>query len=295
MKFYFLINPTAGSNDKKELETYINSTCNKLNVEHEIYYTKDTDDATRFTRERKGEDCCVFACGGDGTVYDVVNGAIGNNVCVGVYPCGSGNDFARIFNEPKNLEKVLINKPRKVDTINVNGNYSINVVNIGFDSKVNYDVDKYKKKFKVSTAYNISIVTNLLKRINYPYTIKLDGEVVESGSFLLMSLGNASYYGGGYKCAPKAEIDDGLIEFCAVRKVSRFTLAKLIKVYKKGEHLENKKFKKYILYRQCKTVEIESEYEFKYTLDGETFQTKRLVATINPRSINLVCDDWNKK
>lgn len=295
MKYYFLINPIAGTTDKKELESYINDVCSKGNYEYEIYYTKDTDDATRFTKECVGEDCCVFACGGDGTVYDVVNGAVNSDVSVGVYPCGSGNDFSRIFNDPKNLEKILSRNPRKVDTINVNGNYSINVVNIGFDSKVNYDVDKYKKKFKVSTAYNIAIVTNLLKRINYPYTIKVDGEVLENGKFLLMSLGNASYYGGGYKCAPNAQIDDGLIEFCAVRKVSRFTLAKLIKIYKKGEHLENKKFAKYILYKRCKTVEIESDYEFKYTLDGETFQTKKLVASINPGSINLVCDDWNKK
>ena len=290
MKYYFLINPTAGGKDKTEIEAYIRGVCTNNKLDFEIYYTKGSKDATNFVIEHKNEDCCVFACGGDGTVYEVVNGAVNTNVCMGVYPCGSGNDFARYFTDASDLDKVLKNKPIKVDTLKVNDSYSINVVNLGFDAAVNGAVDKFKKRFKVTTAYNLSIITNLLKRINHKYKIIVDGEVLEEGKFLLMSLGNASYYGGGYKCAPNAILDDGLIEFCAVRKVSRFTLAKLIKVYKKGEHLTNKKFKKYIIYKQCKSVDVISDYNFEVTVDGENFRTNRLKVEIVPKSINLVCN-----
>ena len=290
MKYYFLINPTSGNSDKKQVEDYIKEVCKNKKLEFEIYYTKAKRDATTFVKEHSNEDCCIFACGGDGTVYDVVNGAIDSKVSVGVYPCGSGNDFARYFNDSANLDKVLDNKPIKVDTLKVDDKYSINVINLGFDAAVNGSVDKFKKRFSVTTAYNLSIITNLLKKINHKYKIIVDGEEFEEGKFLLMSLGNASYYGGGYKCAPNAILDDGLIEFCAVRKVSRLTLSKLISVYKKGEHLTSKKFAKYIVYKQCKSVEIISDYTFDVTMDGENFKTNKLKVEIAPKSINLVCN-----
>lgn len=290
MKYYFLINPTSGNNDKAKVESYIKEVCERKKLEFEIYYTKAKRDATTFVREHSNEDCCIFACGGDGTVYDVINGAVNTDVNVGIYPCGSGNDFAKYFTDAANLDVVLDNKPIKVDTMKVDDKYSINVINLGFDAAVNGAVDKFKKKFKVNTAYNLSILTNLLKKINHKYKIIVDGEEFEESKFLLMSLGNASYYGGGYKCAPNAKIDDGLIEFCAVRKVSRFTLAQLIGVYKKGEHLTNKKFAKYIVYKQCKSVEIISDYNFDVTMDGENFKTNRLKVEIVPGSINLVCN-----
>ena len=292
MKYYFLINPVAGNeNEKNKLQEYIKEVCDNNKLDYEIYLTKGKKDATRFTLEHKDEDCCVFACGGDGTVNEVINGAINGKVSVAIYPCGSGNDFVKMFKDSLDLNKLVNQKGRKIDTIKVGDIYAVNVVNIGFDSAVNGSVDRYKKRFKVSTAYNISIVTNLLKRINHKYKIYLDDEEVEDGKFLLMSLGNGSYYGGGFKCAPRAKLDDGLIEFCAVRKVTRLTLAKLIKVYKEGTHLENPKFKKYILYRQCKKVRIVADKMFSVTIDGENIKTNVLEASIDANSLNLIYND----
>ena len=291
MKYYFLINPVAGdSSEKQKLEEYIKSVCDGK-VDYQIYHTTEKKDATRFTLEHKDESCCIFACGGDGTIHEVVNGAVNSNINVGIYPCGSGNDFVRNFKDAKNLEKLISQKSRKIDTIKVGDSYSVNVVNVGFDAAVNGAVDKYKKRFNVNTAYNISIVVNLLKKMNHKYKIYLDDELVEDGSFLLMSLGNGSYYGGGYKCAPRAKLDDGLIEFCAVRKVGRLTLSKLIKIYKEGTHLESEKFKKVIFYRQCRKVRIESERLFDVTLDGENIKTKVLEASIDPASLNVIYND----
>lgn len=290
MKYYFLINPTAGGKNKADVETYIKDVCTNNKLDFEIYYTKAKRDATKFVVDHKDEDCCVFACGGDGTVYDVVNGAVNTNVKIGVYPCGSGNDFARYFKDAKDLDTVLKQESIKVDTLKVNDVYSINVVNLGFDAAVNGSVDRFKKKFSITTAYNLSIISNIIKKMNKKYKIVIDGEVLEEGMFLLMSLGNASYYGGGYKCAPNAILDDGLLEFCAVRKISRFTLPKLINVYKKGEHLTNKKMAKYFVYKQCKCVEVISEEEFDVTVDGENFKTKNLKVTVEPKSVNLVCN-----
>jgi len=289
MKYYFVINPNAGNEEsKKKLLNYIEKVC--FSIDYEIYYSKSKEDIRDFVMQHKMEECTIFACGGDGTIHDVINGAINGKVNIGIYPCGSGNDFARMFKDPTNLEKLMNMDSKKVDTIRINDEYSINVVNIGFDAAVNGDVDRFKKRFSVEKAYNFSILFNILKKMNHKYKIVIDDEVIEDGPFLLMSLGNGGYYGGGYNCSPNAIIDDGLIEFCAIRKIGRFKLSKLISKYKDGTHLSDPQFKNIILYKRCKKVEIISSYKFNVTMDGENVKMNHLIAEIEEKSVNLICD-----
>ena len=100
MKHVFIINPKSGKDDKKEgllnqLKKY------KDKLDYQIYITKSSKDATRYVDEyckQYKEDVTFYACGGDGTLNEVVSGAIGhNNAIVSIYPCGSGNDFVKIY------------------------------------------------------------------------------------------------------------------------------------------------------------------------------------------------------
>ena len=98
MKHIFLYNPAAGQGDAKAC---IEATVAQ-HPDCELYVTREPRDATRYTEKRiassPDEKLCFVACGGDGTINEVASAVAGHkNACFTVYPCGSGNDFVKIF------------------------------------------------------------------------------------------------------------------------------------------------------------------------------------------------------
>ena len=109
MKHIFVVNPGAGKGmTAPELDTKLK----ELEIEYEIYETVAAKDATRYVRERceSGEELRFYACGGDGTLKEVMEGTVGfSNASLSCYPVGSGNDFVKCFGGKErflNLEKL---------------------------------------------------------------------------------------------------------------------------------------------------------------------------------------------
>ena len=249
MKNYFIINPVAGKGKAIEIvEKQIEIVSEELKKDNEfiIIHTHHPGDGTEICKEiceeNKDQVINVFACGGDGTCFEVLNGIIGyKNVRFGMLPVGSCNDFLKTFPgyDFLDIEKQLKGKTIDVDTVKVNDEYIINVANFGFDARANDDQLKLRSKYKsVKTAYNMALVKNILSpKLGDSVEVTVDGKKVFEGKMLLSAVANAKYYGGGYKCAPLADVSDGLIDVVLVRKISVITFAKLVKFYKAGEHL----------------------------------------------------------
>ena len=235
MKHVFVINPKAGKKNKyeyisNELEAY------KSKFDIEIYQTTNEFDATQFTKNYLSNydgEVRFYACGGDGTLNEVVNGVIGYpNASVTLYPCGSGNDFVKCIgniNDFNDLDKLLNSENKEIDVIKINDKYSINVINVGFEAYVCKTANKLKKN-RTQNAYTLGIISALFKALKNNVTIEVDGEVLnENGTLLLASLANGAYVGGKYKCAPNYVIDDGLLEVCLVKPINVFNFLSLIK------------------------------------------------------------------
>lgn len=277
MKHIFIINPKAGKKDETEEITRKVKSLLKED-EYEIYTTKSPLDATSFVKKRcegTNEKLRFYACGGDGTLNEVANGAaLKENVEITAYPSGSGNDFLKYFkdvNKFLDLEKLINGKTIECDLLSFNDKYILNIFNLGFDADVVIRMERYKHYPLVSgkVAYNLGVLVTVLKKTNNLLKVKIDGEEVFDGNAMLLTVSNAICYGGGYYCAPRAKIDDGLIDFCLVKKISKFTFAKMVNKYKKGLHLDDPKIQKVIVYKQGKVVEITGEKAFNYTRDGE--------------------------
>ena len=115
-----------------------------------------------------------------------------------------------------------------------------------------------------------------------------DGETLNpDGKALLCTLANGQYVGGSFKCAPRAKTDDGLIEVCLVKTISRFRFVKLLGPYTKGEHLDRDDFKDIIVYRQAKQVEVIAEPGFAYSLDGEIIYSDHFFVKMVPGALNF--------
>ena len=105
MKHLFIINPAAGSRDRTaDYSTRIHEVCHSRDLEYRIAVSGGPGECTRIAREaaESGEEYRIYACGGDGTLNEVMAGAAGYpNASVTVFSGGSGNDFVKIFDDPK--------------------------------------------------------------------------------------------------------------------------------------------------------------------------------------------------
>ncbi|MBQ4091865.1 MAG: acylglycerol kinase family protein, partial [Firmicutes bacterium] len=139
MKHVFILNPVAGTEKtRKGIEERIKAAAQKLGAAYEIYITKAADDATAYiTSYNETVDARFYAIGGDGTLNEVVNGILQRKGYseLGVIPCGTGNDFARVFPNKTalfDMEKQIQAKAVPTDAYRTDaGLCGINMVNIG--------------------------------------------------------------------------------------------------------------------------------------------------------------------
>lgn len=298
MKHIFVINPKAGKDNK--VEEISNALKDIDNLDYEIYVTKSRGDAKTFVKEYlETHDANYvyrfYACGGDGTLHDVVNGAYGfKNVEIACYACGSGNDFIKNFKDRvasfSDLRKIIFGTPKDIDLLDVNGDACINILNCGFDGEVTFCMHKLRKLplIKGPLAYNLAAVSSLLFNMNSMMKVTADDELLYEGKSLLAVCANGFCYGGGFYCAPEAVIDDGLIDLCFIKKVSRFKAAGLMKVYKTGKHLEDEKLAPLLIYKKCKTILIEATKPIAYAIDGEIYRKDRYEVKILPKALKFV-------
>ncbi len=278
MKHIFIINPAAGKDrEKKWLCESIDAAGKKLGIEAEKYFTRGEGDAYLFAKmvSESGEEARLYACGGDGTLNEVVNGVgVSENVSVGCVPCGTGNDFVKNFSDKSaflDIEKQLLSETHKIDLIETMGKYSVNICNLGFDADVAGGMKKFKRLPLVngSMAYTMAVIAGLVNKLGFRASFVFDGEKKIERDIMLMAVGNGICYGGGYYGTPEAKIDDGLLDVCIVSKISKLKILDLIKVYKDGKHVGDEKLKDIIDYFRCKTVTVKAEKPFNLSYDGE--------------------------
>ena len=294
MKHLFIINPTAGKNtDPEALSRKIQEAMFGSSDEFEIYVTKAPLDATEKVRQEaeKGTPLRIYACGGDGTLNECVNGAAGfSNTAVTHYASGSGNDFLRMFGSDAALFtdlKALINGvATPIDLIDVCGRKSINICSLGFDARVGIGVHKYTQNPFISgtLGYVVSLLVHFVKGINRPLRIHLDGKTLE-GEFALVCACNGRYYGGGFNPVPEAEPDDGLMDILIVKKVSRLLFVMLIGKYAKGRYSE---LSSHIDHYRATEISFESEDELGINVDGEALFSKTPAFRMEPGAINFI-------
>jgi diacylglycerol kinase (ATP) len=248
MKHFFMINPAAGKGKAAcEIKPKIEKYCIEKALDFQIHVTSAAYEAIDFVREcaKTGETIRFYACGGDGTLFEVVNGAFGYpNAEVAVMPLGSGNDFIRLFGTKEqflDIDAQVNGTATELDVIKCGDIIAINQCSMGFDAEINAKQSYFKKLpfMKGETAYMAALLYCFFNKLNNVFTITIDdGEPITQNTLFCVA-GNSRWYGGGFKAAPLAIPDDGLLDFIIVKKnMSRFKLLGLVNKYKEGKHLD---------------------------------------------------------
>ena len=301
MKHIFLINPAAGKKGNSEsiIRPQIEDYCGKNGLDYEIYVTKCQGDAQNYCAERakSGETLRFYACGGDGTLYEVVNGVFGNPNCeVAVIPMGSGNDFIRLFGTKEqfcNVEAQVTGIPVELDVVKCGDKIAINQCSMGMDAEVCAKQSSFKKLPLVNgeMAYFLAAIEALFKKLGHNFTIKIDDNEPFEDNVLFCVAGNSRWYGGGFMAAPLAWPDDGKHDFVIVRLArGRLRLASRLQKYKKGQHL-GLPMTKYI---NGSRLEIHSDVPAAGNFDGECEDGNVAVFEIVPKAIKFVVPQFSE-
>ncbi len=246
MKHLFIINPAAGSRDRTAAySASITEICGKRGLDYRIEVSSAPGECRRLAREaaETGEAYRIYACGGDGTLNEVASGAAGwDNAAVTAYSGGSGNDFVKIFDQPKafyDLERLLDARETAFDLIRCNDDFSLNICSVGLDARIGTDVSRYKRipLLQGFRAYAASTLVNIIRGISEHYVVEINGETIDDEQ-TFVCVCNGRFYGGGFNPVPEADPTDGLLDVLLVRKVHRLEIPAVIGKYKNGRYAQ---------------------------------------------------------
>ena len=292
MKHLFIINPAAGKHDQTaEYSKVIRQACEKQGLDYRIAVSAAPGDCTRIAREaaETGEEVRLYACGGDGTLNEVVAGAAGHpNAAVTCFSGGSGNDFVKIFGDMapfRNLDQLLDCEETQFDLIDCNGDAAINICSVGLDARIGVEVAKFKRLPLVSGAgaYILSTIVNLCKGISEHYIVEVNGERIDAEQ-TMVCVCNGRFYGGGFNPVPDADPCDGLLDVLLVKKVSLLQVPAVIGKYKKGQYATLPRLVRRI---RTKAIRIICDKETPINLDGEMRLAKTVDMKITGQKIRF--------
>lgn len=241
-EFQFIVNPAAGKKTRLSVIAAIESFCRGRGLRYELQLTHAPGEATRLARSVAKSGTVVVAVGGDGTVNEVANGLVGTGATLGLLPTGSGNDFSNLLRIPHQVDRALRvlveGTSRLVDLGTVNGKlHFINAASIGFDAAVADGMRRYAAVSRGFVAYLLSALTQLLRYQFCRAVVTVDGREAFAGEFFFAAVCNGTTYGGGFRVAPEARIDDGLFTVCIVERTTRWYALTHIPKFISGRHI----------------------------------------------------------
>jgi lipid kinase YegS len=254
-----------------------------------VRVTRKKGDARRFAAEA-GEADLLIAAGGDGTLNEVVHGLMdlseAARPALGVVPLGTANDFATGCGIPRDPEEALIlcmkGQGVPIDIGKANEHWFLNAASVGFGAEVTATTPPELKRLLGQAAYTVMGAILAMNVHHYRGRLILpDREITSSGPVAIV--GNGRQTGGGIQVAPRARIDDGLLDLLVVRQIPAMALLtaarELQQLSPDGE---------YISYRQTPWAEVYPEESIPVNLDGEPVRFSSVRYEVVPRAIRLI-------
>ena len=277
MKILIIYNPQAANGKAKKLLPQIEQYLKSKNYDYELQSTEFAHHAEEITKELNFEEYDgIVAAGGDGTLFDVINGyyknTSDNKIPIGVLPVGTGNAFIRDMELDntqwkESLDIIYKNTPKKVDVgkfiYDANDYYFLNILGLGFVSDVGETA--HKIKFLGNLSYTIGVLYQLITLGSYKLNIEIDGKVYDRDN-LFVEISNTRYT-SNFLMAPDAKNDDGFLDVTLLSKITRRRLLKLFPTVFTGEHIKENEVETF----KAKKIKISTDVKKILTPDGELF------------------------
>ncbi len=243
MRIALIANPVSGRRRAVGAANQARERFSAAGWEAPLQLTQGAGDATRLAREAAAAGCdAVFACGGDGSLSEVMRGLLDTGVPAGVVPAGTGNDLARAIGLSRDArqaaDQLIAGGPAAIDLMEVNAGalWALNVIGIGFDARVCARINRRHRILGGLSAYLIAVAQELVWYRPTEVELCVDGEQWQ-GRVLLLAIANATSYGAGMRISPTSQIDDGLLDVVVVEHISRIEFLRSFPRVLAGTHL----------------------------------------------------------
>lgn len=255
----------------------------------ELRMTRKKGDAQRFV-SKAGQVNLLIAAGGDGTLNEVVHGLMDLPVSarpvLGVVPLGTANDFATGCGIPRDPEKALAlcmqGEAVSIDVGKANAHWFLNAASAGFGAEVTATTSPELKRLLGPAAYTaMGAILAMNVRQYHGKLILPDREITGSGPVAIV--GNGRQTGGGFQFAPRARIDDGLLDVLVVRHIPAIAL---LTAARELQQLSSEG--QYISYWQTPWAEVHSKEAIPVNLDGEPVRFSSVRYEAVPKAIRLI-------
>lgn len=288
IRVLFVVNPISGINRKNRFPGLVAKKLNQSRFDYKVVFTERPEHATELASEavKQGYDL-VVAVGGDGTINEVATALIGTNVGFGIIPSGSGNGLARHLNIPLNQKKSLeiINKGKYefIDTATINGHRFCSISGVGFDAMV---AEKFAHTGIRGFFSYLRII--ILEYFQYePKTYQLildDKEVIKEEAFFI-TFANSNQFGYGVIIAPDADLQDGLLDVCIVKKPESSSLLHVIYLV-----MRNKAHRSDLIrIRRVSKIKLVGNSSYFVNIDGDPSRINEdIEVRVNPKSLKIL-------
>ena len=293
MKFILTVNPHGGKKQGRSILKKVEPIFNAKNAELYIIETTHAGHANELANQTDLHNYDAFiAIGGDGTLLEVINGMLtredGLKIPIGMIPGGSGNSYMHdlgLTSPSEAANAILRGKKRLVDTICIESNnvvqYAMNMIGWGLVA----DVGKMAEKCRWigPRRYTILSVLEVFRKKNHFATLIMDNEKIED-DFTFIIACNSIHVGRGMKMAPKAKLDDGLIDLIVVR--SNITRSRLLQTLPKlfdGTHIDEPE----VSYYQTSQFSLHPKKNVTLNIDGEIMGSTPIKVKMIPRTIEI--------
>lgn len=287
--FTLITNPISGKGTAAAVAEQASQRLTAEGYAGRLELTTQSGDANRIAREAiENGSHWIIACGGDGTIHEVVNAiAEKPEVVLGVLPCGKGNDFAEALKIPTKpveaIEVLLKGVTRQVDLGKIGDHYFDTIVTCGYDAEVSRRVTEEGAPFSGTASYVYTAITTLFS-YRSP-TVRLEGDFgAYEGEILLTATGLTASYGGGMKIVPGAIIDDGLFDVCIIEPVPRRTVLRLLVTLFWGGHAGHPA----VQMHRTKSLTIETDPPILLYADGERICYTPATVEIVERGLTVI-------
>jgi diacylglycerol kinase (ATP) len=297
--YYILCNPTAGGGRASETLKKLEAHMKEKGLAYEVGLSQYHKHSMQLVQDAVAKGYrSIFTLGGDGTVFEAVNGlaATGllDEVSVGFLPGGTGNDFTRSLQATRDpveaFEALRSGRVVQADLWKADGLYFINVFGLGLDTDLAGWAEKTKKLLKGMPAYILALFLTLFGYKFKKIKLTVDGKVMER-EVVVLTASNGRYYGGGIDVAPDAHFADGKLELVIINKVAKVRIPGLLAKYIVGRHIKEIKECEYI---RAESITIESVMQISCETDGEIEMKLPVSIGRSGKSVNvMVPADFN--
>jgi YegS/Rv2252/BmrU family lipid kinase len=222
-KLLYIINPISGTRNKTSLREIIRQETKQAGFQYEIYPSVvDGDYSFLYPIIKEQNFTDVIIAGGDGTINQTVNSLRNQGVQFGIIPCGSGNGLAFSAGIPKDPVKALRiafnGKSKLTDGFYINKQFACMLCGLGFDAQVAHDFANSPKRGLAT--YVKKTIENFYTAKAYPFMLKANGKELHTEAFFI-SVANSNQFGNHFTIAPKASLNDGLLDVVIMTKQSK--------------------------------------------------------------------------